>query len=109
MLNYKELESIAKLKRLSLTNTEKDYLQDMMLFSLYSNLGKELVFKGGTALYKMYKLNRFSEDLDFTLNQKINIEKISSKIISDLMLLNIKGKVKETKKFMGGINIRFLL
>ena len=109
MLNYRDLESIAKLKRLSLTNTEKDYLQDMMLFSLYSNLGKELVFKGGTALYKMYKLNRFSEDLDFTLNQKINIEKISSKIISDLMLLNIKGKVKETKKFMGGINIRFLL
>lgn len=109
MLNYKELEGIAKLKKLSLANAEKDYLQDVMLFSLYSNLGKELVFKGGTALYKMYKLNRFSEDLDFTLNHKIDIEKISSKIISDLMLLNIKGKVKEIKEFGSEITVRFLL
>lgn len=109
MLNYNELESIAKLKKLSLANAEKDYLQDVMLFILYSNLGKELVFKGGTALYKMYKLNRFSEDLDFTLNHKIDIDKISNKIISDLMLLNIKGKIKEVKEFRGEINVKFLL
>ena len=109
MLNYKEIESIAKLKRLSLANVEKDYLQDVMLFSIYSNLGKELVFKGGTALYKIYKLNRFSEDLDFTLNHRIDTEKISNKIISDLMLLNIKGKVKEVKEYGGEINVRFLL
>src|SRR3989344_4720071 len=109
MLNYKEIESIAKLKRLSLANAEKDYLQDVMLFSIYSNLGKELVFKGGTELYKIYKLNRFSEDLDFTLNHRIDTEKISNKIIFDLMLLNIKGKVKEVKEFGGEINVRFLL
>lgn len=109
MLNYDELESMAKLKKLNLANAEKDYLQDVMLFSLYSNIGKELVFKGGTALYKIYKLNRFSEDLDFTLNYKINIEKISSKILSDLMLLNIKGKIKEIKEFKNEINARFLL
>src|SRR3989344_500238 len=109
MLAYNELENIARLKRLSLTNAEKDYLQDVMLFSLYSNVGKELVFKGGTALYKTYKLNRFSEDLDFTLNHKIDIEKINGKVISDLMLLNIKGKIKESKEFSGEINVRFLL
>jgi predicted nucleotidyltransferase component of viral defense system len=63
MLNYEELENIAKLKRLSLKNGEKDYLQDLLLFIIYSNVGEELIFKGGTCLYKIYKLNRFSEDL----------------------------------------------
>lgn len=109
MLNYEEIDGIARLKRLSLVNAEKDYLQDAMLFSLYSNLSEELVFKGGTALYKIYKLNRFSEDLDFTLNHKIGVEKISSKIISDLMLLGIKGKIKEAKESSSEINVRFLL
>src|SRR3989344_2851123 len=109
MLTHNELEDIARLKKLSLANTEKDYLQDLMLFSLYSNVGKELVFKGGTALYKIYKLNRFSEDLDFTLDYKIDIKKISSRIISDLILLNIKGKIKEIKEFSDEINVRFLL
>src|SRR3989344_7011168 len=109
MLNYKELESIAKLKKLGLANAEKDYLQDVVLFSLYSNIGKDMVFKGGTALYKIYKLNRFSEDLDFTINNKIDIEKISGRVISDLMLLNIKGKIKEIKEFGGEITVRFLL
>ncbi len=109
MLNYEELENIAKLKRLSLQNAEKDYLQELILFSLYSVLGKELVFKGGTCFYKIYKLNRFSEDLDFTLTKKVDINKISNKVISDLMLLNIKGKIKEIKEYQHEVNIKFLL
>ena len=45
------------------------------------------VFKGGTALQKVYGLNRFSIDLDFTAKEdnnkidfKILIEKIAKKI-----------------------------
>lgn len=109
MLNYEELENIARLKRLSLINAEKDYLQDLVLFSIYSILGKELVFKGGTCLFKIYKLNRFSEDLDFTLTSKIDIKKISKKVIADLLLLNIKGRIKEIKEYRNEINIRLLL
>jgi len=109
MLTYDELENIARLKRLSLTNAEKDYLQNLILFSLYSHIGKELIFKGGTCLYKIYKLGRFSEDLDFTLNGKIDFEKIANKIISDLEFLNINGRVKEIKEYNNEINIRLLL
>jgi len=109
MLSYEELENIAKLKRLSLVNAEKDYLQELILFSIYSNAGKELVFKGGTALYKIYKLNRFSEDLDFTLTKKLDIEKVSNKIASDLMLLNIVARIKEIKEYRNEINVRLLL
>ncbi len=109
MLNYEELEHIANLKRLSLINTEKDYLQDLILFSIYSNIGKELVFKGGTSLYKIYKLNRFSEDLDFTLTKEFDIKKIANKIISNLLLLNVKSKIKDIKKYKNEINIRLLI
>ena len=45
---------------------EKDYLQDLLLEEIYSELSTELIFKGGTALQKVYGLGRFSEDLDFT-------------------------------------------
>jgi hypothetical protein len=79
-----------------------------MLFSLYSKIGKELVFKGGTCLYKIYKLNRFSEDLDFTLAKKIDLDKLSDKIILDFSLLNIKCKIKEIIEHKTEINIRFL-
>lgn len=109
MLDYEELKNIAQLKRLSLVNTEKDYLQDLILFGIYSNIGKELIFKGGTCLYKVYKLNRFSEDLDFTLTKRLDMEGITKKVISDLMLLNIRGRIKEIKEYRGGMNIRLLL
>jgi len=108
MLSYKELENIARLKGLTLTNVEKDYLQELILFSLYSNVGREFVFKGGTCLYKIYKLDRFSEDLDFTLTKKINIKKIINKIISDLALIGIRGKIKEIKEYKKEINVRLL-
>ena len=109
MLSYDELENIARLKRLSIKNAEKDYLQDLMLFSIYSNVGKELIFKGGTCLYKIYKLNRFSEDLDFTLTKRIEVKKLADKIVSDLSLINIKSKIKEIKEYKKEINIRVLI
>jgi predicted nucleotidyltransferase component of viral defense system len=48
---------------------EKNYVNSWILYALYtSELGDKLVFKGGTALSKLYfpQLWRFSEDLDFT-------------------------------------------
>ncbi len=109
MLSYKELEDTARLKRISLINAEKDYLQELILFSLYSKISDELVFKGGTCLYKFYKLNRFSEDLDFTMRKRIYFKKIFNKVITDLELLNIKGKIKEIKEYGNEVNIRILL
>jgi len=106
MLNYEELKDIARLKRLSLINAEKDYLQDLMLFSLYSYVSQSFVFKGGTCLYKIYKLERFSEDLDFTLTKNIDINGIINKIIADLSLLGVKGKIKEIKEYRNEINAR---
>ena len=85
MLSEKQLEDISRI----LTNgnrghTEKLYLQDMILSTISRESVDELVFKGGTALLKFYQLDTFSEDLDFSLNGEINLEKLVDKIIRDL-------------------------
>lgn len=48
---------------------EKDYWVTFVLYNLYkSELGKEIVFKGGTALSKCYGIiDRFSEDIDLII------------------------------------------
>ena len=51
---------------------EKDYWVTFVLYNLYkSDLGKEIVFKGGTSLSKAWKLiDRFSEDIDLAIDRK---------------------------------------
>ncbi len=45
---------------------EQDYVESVLLKGIYHKTDI-LVFKGGTCLRKVYGLNRFSEDLDFSL------------------------------------------
>ncbi len=61
---------------------EKDYLQDLLLYNVYANSSNEMVLKGGTAFAKFYNSDRFSEDLDFTLSEKVaNREEFAKSII----------------------------
>lgn len=49
---------------------EKDYYVTLVLYELTMKI-PNLIFKGGTSLSKCYKLiNRFSEDIDITLDSK---------------------------------------
>jgi predicted nucleotidyltransferase component of viral defense system len=60
---------------------EKDYHLALAVHLVYrSELGKKLVFKGGTALHHCYlPQKRFSEDLDFTsIDPAISLEEIVS-------------------------------
>ncbi len=63
--------------------TERDYLQDLLLYGVYANpyLTGALVFKGGTALSKFYNSGRFSEDLDFT---STSVDHSTDKIIENI-------------------------
>jgi len=93
MITKEELKEIAKTKGLSLGYAEKDYLQDLILFIISSNIKNEMVFKGGTCIYKFYNLDRFSEDLDFSLRKEININQLLKTIIRELKKFNIESKV----------------
>ncbi len=107
MIKKDELTKIAEAKKISLQNAEKDYFLEVLLFSIFSEFGNLLVLKGGTALYKIYNLNRFSEDLDFTLNKRrFDLEKFLDKILRSLKLIGIECKVKEIEKYRNEINIK---
>jgi len=73
---------------------EKDYFQDKLLYWIFK-LTNNLVFKGGTALYKLYNMPRFSEDLDFTLLDPK--ERIEEKILKIAGKLNAKVNAKRFK------------
>lgn len=100
MLVRSQLEELAR----TLTNgnvgqTEKLYLQDIVLHSLYQNTANKLVFKGGTALQKLYNLDRFSEDLDFTMIQETNLDKVLGLAVEHLESLGAEiGRIEKTEK-----------
>lgn len=83
---------------------EKDYFQDVFLFNLFRRTNK-FVFKGGTALYKLYKLPRFSEDLDFSVIEGFSPGEIENAVSE--AVAQIKGfEVKSAKKTRGSILIK---
>ena len=57
-----------------------------------SSLGPVLGFKGGTAVYLFYELNRFSTDLDFDLLDKSKEQEVFNKIES---IVKKYGVIKE--------------
>ena len=94
MITKKELEEYAKIKGFqNLGYSEKDYFQNIILFILSKEYGKEIVFKGGTALSKCFGLNRFSEDLDFDCEKEIEFKKLNE----SLKRFKIDFKISEKK------------
>jgi predicted nucleotidyltransferase component of viral defense system len=81
---------------------EKDYWVTLALNRIFTaDIGKEAVFKGGTALSKCYNIiQRFSEDIDLVIlknntetgNQlKAKIKKISNIVAETLPEIEVKG------------------
>ncbi len=73
MILQKEITDIAARKGVVKTTIDKDWVLGNFLDAIYSipELRQKLVFKGGTCLKKCYISEyRFSEDLDFTSNNK---------------------------------------
>ena len=106
MLRKDELVKIAEIKKLPIFNAERDYVLEVILFALYTNIKNELIFKGGTAMYKVYHLNRFSEDLDFTLTKhRQALPQILHKVIKQLSGIDLFIRIKETKEFRQQINV----
>ncbi|MCS4436187.1 nucleotidyl transferase AbiEii/AbiGii toxin family protein [Aquiflexum gelatinilyticum] len=81
---------------------EKDYWVTYALFTIFTHeIGKDTVFKGGTALSKCYQMiERFSEDIDLVVLRRegesnnmltTKIRKISDIVSTVLPEVNIKG------------------
>jgi len=84
MLTRAQIQRLAQRHGISAQTQERDYIQHLLLFLLYTR-SQKLVFKGGTALRVVYHGNRYSEDLDF--NAPVEVEeskKLWGVVLDDL-------------------------
>ncbi len=107
MLTRTNLTGYRKVLGFNLGQVEKDYLQHLVMVQLARSSSDELVFKGGTCLQKVYGLNRFSQDLDFTQYKPVDIDALSSAIEIGLRgfgypasFKNLKKRISATSNFM---------
>lgn len=90
MIYVNEIREKARLYGVPETTIERDYAQNWLLKSL-SDIN--MVLKGGTAIRKVYFKNyRFSDDLDFTLLERMN---------KDVLISSVNDKILEAKKESG--------
>ena len=94
-------------------NALKEVYQEIVLLGLYrGGFFQKAVFYGGTALRILYELDRFSEDLDFSLLQKddeFDIEKYFPFIVDEFEALGINiSLVKKSKSNGSNIESAFL-
>jgi predicted nucleotidyltransferase component of viral defense system len=101
MIKDEEIYRFAKLNRLKPHQQEKHYMQTATLSGVYSIFSDELVFKGGTALFFFYGLDRFSEDLDFTKTKQYDSKKFKTMISDFLHIINIVNELKTIKSIRG--------
>lgn len=94
MLTRVQIQRLAQRHGIGIQAQERDYLQYLLLFSLY-NRSQMLVFKGGTSLRIVYKGNRYSEDLDFNGPAEIPMLKgLWKNILEDLGGFGINAEIR---------------
>ena len=101
MISINDINRFAKTNRLKPYQQEKNYIQTAILASIYTALTDEIIFKGGTALFFFYGLDRFSEDLDFTQIKQYDQKKFKKTISDMLNLINISHELKIDKSLKG--------
>lgn len=88
---------------------EKDLLLTLILAEFEkSELGKELIFKGGTLLSRNYlKYHRFSEDLDFVYRNAGELRELKRKTREKRIKLFIDSFVPELEKITNSLGLEF--
>lgn len=76
---------------------EKNYIQTIILRSIYSTAGSKIVFKGGTGLMFSLGLRRFSDDLDFTAEKQAAVEPLAKEAVADLNNLGIPSSYSKSE------------
>lgn len=88
MISETRVRTLARQDGVTAGLAEKHYVNSWVLYAIASSsLGESLVFKGGTALSKLYfpDIWRFSEDLDFTATeQRPDIEQTLESALTDI-------------------------
>ena len=106
MIDFEKIIQIAKTSQARIENVVREYIQHLFLFYFYQQRGSEnVLFKGGTALKIIYQSPRFSEVLDFSVENFRNKKKVEDLFITTLEKIsqeNITIELKESKFTSGG-------
>ncbi len=98
MISRDELNRIARTTGLDLYQQEKDYLLKLFLHYYYRSC-RDAVFKGGTCIRYLYGLQRFSEDLDFTVRKPKLFREQAVRVLRDIGNLGIRGSFLREESF----------
>lgn len=72
-------------------HAEKDYLQELLLLYIFSGkLAKGAVFRGGTAISKVYGSGRFSEDIDLILDKEVDAHEVKDDMAAVFRNMNLR-------------------
>jgi predicted nucleotidyltransferase component of viral defense system len=94
MLTRPQIQRLAQRHNIGVQTQERDYIQYLLLFLLYSK-NQLLVFKGGTALRIVYKGNRYSEDLDFNGPANVaSIKELWQVVLRDLRDFGVNAELR---------------
>ncbi|MCH9628129.1 MAG: hypothetical protein S4CHLAM2_17820 [Chlamydiales bacterium] len=97
MLQRYDLSSLQDQK-----NAIKEIVQEIALLGLWrAKFFEKAAFYGGTALRILYQLDRFSEDLDFSLlepNSHFDLARYEKAIVDELHSLGFMARIQKKKK-----------
>jgi len=103
MISRADLQRLANREKLALGTLEKDYVITEVLKALSQvpTLNGLLVFKGGTALRKVYFWDwRYSEDLDFTVKHDMTKEELRQELDKWYQQVRLASQIQLTTKMV---------
>ena len=104
MLSKNQLNKLSKKYKVNESVILREYIQLLVLDKIYSfKESEKIYFKGGTCIHLVYGGQRFSEDLDFTVNiSEKEFEKFIIKPFEELRKEN-GFSIKERKSTLGKV------
>jgi Uncharacterized conserved protein len=107
MIELKKLREIGRVKGIqNLGQMEKDYFQELILLSISRNNEAGLIFKGGTCMYKLFSLDRFSEDLDF---DGLPNRSFRPRVVSLLGKYGYNSRITTNNDFSRSLSLKILI
>lgn len=104
MIDRKKLRQLNE-NDLPLHVLEQDYIQALFIDRLYKET-ENLVFKGGTFLKHAHGLDRFSEDLDFTMRKSNDIVAAMRTVANNLKRYGVEAEINNIKEYESGLSAR---
>lgn len=109
MITPRQLEELGEFYKIDKFTVFREYLQLLFLSYFYQNKkSTKIYFKGGTAIHLLFGSPRFSEDLDFSSEDKISQIKMMMEEVEKQIGRELAG-IKLLPAYQGKQSIRFRL